>query len=693
MRVRAFFLLCISLIAAIVLVGAVLSVTAEWGRYRAETTALEAVGIFDAVARVPQLVESERVTTNLALVADSAADAATLDGVRASRAKTDAVLGAALARLEGDAVFGAGGHITVMHEVIAALSELRQAVDRQIILPKSQREPDFIRNLAKSSYALLGRVSSILDKYGIATSRADGHADAFIEIARACSTFREWTGQRGTIFVDVINRGVPLTATQFEQLSGINGQVNRIWTQIVDAAGRTGNPAKLAAAMDVVQTRYFHDSMAVYDKLTLAARGGEKYPFTIPQFREGQLPGQEAIFPVRDAALEAAMAMLNATRGTAFVRLLLSVGMVVLVIAAVGAVAILVTRRIVTPLGTLTRTISRLAEHDHAITVPERDRRDEIGQMAQALETLRRNAIAAEELARENAAAQAAKQARGEQIEVLTRAFDEASQATIQAVQGTAGTMRGEAERTAGIARQVGGKSVAMSTAAEQAAINVGTVASTAEQLAASIREVGRRVAESAEIAAKAETASSQVSERIGGLAAASEKIGRVVRMISDIASQTNLLALNATIEAARAGEAGRGFAVVAGEVKTLAAQTATATQEISAQIAAIQAEAGGAVEGVRGIAGIITEVNRLAAEVAAAIAQQSSATAEIAHNVQRVAVGTQEVTSHSAVVAESAQESGVAADKMVATVAGLTGELDSLTRQMAAFLHQVRAA
>jgi methyl-accepting chemotaxis protein len=72
---------------------------------------------------------------------------------------------------------------------------------------------------------------------------------------------------------------------------------------------------------------------------------------------------------------------------------------------------------------------------------------------------------------------------------------------------------------------------------------------------------------------------------------------------------------------------------------------------------------------------------------------QQSVATAEIARNVQRVAAGTQEVTDHSAVVAESAQQSGAAADKMAATVGDLTGELDSLTRHIATFLQQVRAA
>ncbi len=693
MRVRTFFLACISLIAAIVLIDAALSVTADWERYQAEATAQRTLNIFAAVARVPEIVGYERITTNLALAAEQAADAAALDALRADRARSDAALSAAAAFVEQGAMSGADGQIGVLRGISAQLAELRPAADKQIAVPKPQRDPDFFSRYGKSSYALLSKVNGILDAYGIATIQADGHADALIEIARACWSFREWAGQRATVYVEVLNRGIPLTAAQFEQLAGMTGQVERVWAQITDAAGRAGNPPKLAAAMEGVKTRYFRDSVAVYTAMSAAARNGSTYPFTLLQFRDHQLPGQDSIYPVRDAALADAAAMLADARGAAFHSVLLSGGMMILVIGAVGAVAILVTRRIVNPLRTLTGTIARLADRDHAVTVPERERSDEIGQMAQALETLRCNAIAAEALARENEAAQAAKQARGEQIEALTRAFDATSLAAIQSVQGTAGTMRGEAERAAGIARQVGGQASAMSATAQEAAVNVGTVAAAAEELTGSIREVGRRVADSAQIAANAETASSQVSGRIGGLAAASERIGEVVRLIGDIAAQTNLLALNATIEAARAGEAGRGFAVVAGEVKTLAAQTAKATQDISTQIAAIQAEAGSAVESVRGIAEIITEVNRLAAEVAAAVDQQSVATAEIARNVQRVAAGTQEVTDHSAVVAESAQQSGAAADKMAATVGDLTGELDSLTRHIATFLQQVRAA
>ena len=189
-------------------------------------------------------------------------------------------------------------------------------------------------------------------------------------------------------------------------------------------------------------------------------------------------------------------------------------------------------------------------------------------------------------------------------------------------------------------------------------------MASATEELTSSISEIGRQVAQSTEIAARAVENARRTGDTARSLAEGAQKIGDVVTLIQSIAAQTNLLALNATIEAARAGEAGRGFAVVASEVKSLAGQTAKATTEISEQIAAIQAASDETVTAIRNVANVIAEIDQIGIAIASAIEQQGSATKEISRSVQEAARGTQEVNSNISGVQKAADDTGSAASR-----------------------------
>ncbi|MBI4854632.1 MAG: DUF3365 domain-containing protein [Acidobacteria bacterium] len=78
-------------------------------------------------------------------------------------------------------------------------------------------------------------------------------------------------------------------------------------------------------------------------------------------------------------------------------------------------------------------------------------------------------------------------------------------------------------------------------------------------------------------------------ADTIYGLGEHAAAIGRIVEVINSIAEQTNLLALNAAIEAARAGQHGLGFGVVAEEVRKLSERTTESAEEIGALIAGVQ--------------------------------------------------------------------------------------------------------
>ena len=129
--------------------------------------------------------------------------------------------------------------------------------------------------------------------------------------------------------------------------------------------------------------------------------------------------------------------------------------------------------------------------------------------------------------------------------------------------------LQSTAQDMSGVANQTLRQSTSVSAASKQALTNVQTVASTAEELSASINEIAGQVIWKNSVYADAVTAVLGANERVCGLADAGQRIGEILSLITDIPEQTSLLALKATIETTRAGDAGKGFTVVALEVKT----------------------------------------------------------------------------------------------------------------------------
>jgi PAS domain S-box-containing protein len=266
----------------------------------------------------------------------------------------------------------------------------------------------------------------------------------------------------------------------------------------------------------------------------------------------------------------------------------------------------------------------------------------------------------------------------GEIIEVVAAASTE--------LESTASALTHTAESTQQL-------SVAVAASSEEASANVQSVAAATEEMASSIGEIGRQIANSTRISQDAVNQARQTDGRIAELTTAATRIGDVVELINSIASQTNLLALNATIEAARAGDAGRGFAVVASEVKALAAQTAQATSEIGSQIAEIQSATADSVAAIKSIGTTIGDISQVTSAIAAAIEEQGAATNEISRNVQQAAEGTSQTSASIVEVNRGAAETGSACSQVLASAQSLSSESGRLKLEVQKFLATVRAA
>ncbi|MBI5129935.1 MAG: methyl-accepting chemotaxis protein [Rhodopseudomonas palustris] len=382
---------------------------------------------------------------------------------------------------------------------------------------------------------------------------------------------------------------------------------------------------------------------------------------------------------------------LEAQTWSATQRLLIAAAIVLLIIAVVSVV---VANGITRPIHAITSAMKALAAGRLNTEIPGIGRRDEIGDMAGAVEVFKHNAIERQRLEAEQSEVEARAAAqRKADTNRLAGDFERAIGEIVETVssashelEASATTLTTTAERSQHLATMV-------TAASEEASTNVQSVASATEEMSSSVNEISRQVQESARIAHEAVEQARATNGRVEELAKAAARIGDVVELISTIAGQTNLLALNATIEAARAGEAGRGFAVVASEVKALAEQTAKATGEITLQINGIQSATDQSVTAIKEIGGTIGRMSEISSTIASAVEEQGAATQEISRNVQQAAIGTQQVSVNIIDVQRGATETGSASSQVLSAAKSLSQESSRLKLEVSKFLDTVRAA
>ena len=384
-------------------------------------------------------------------------------------------------------------------------------------------------------------------------------------------------------------------------------------------------------------------------------------------------------------------------------------------IAAVALAAgfVFVTRGIIRPLYGLRDCLLQIAGGSLELNVPSADRQDEIGEIGQAVVTLRNAALEkgrieqgqqaqlqrqqAEEQRRIEQEAQAKTDAERARIadeqarvvgsiaaglkslaegnlayrmdEVFVGAYEqirqdfnlaaERLQETIKAIVEAARQIAGASHEISSGTTDLSQRTESQSAVLEKTSASMEEISTTVRQNAENAQHANQITAETRDVANRGSEVVGKTIKSMSHIEESSHKIADIITVIDEIARQTNLLALNAAVEAARAGEAGRGFAVVAAEVRSLAQRSAQAAKDIKTLITNSFGEvqegvslAGQAGAALSEVVGSVNKAAAVVAEIAKASSEQAGGLAQISSALAQIDQANQQ---NSALVEESA--------------------------------------
>ncbi|MUZ82131.1 HAMP domain-containing protein [Agrobacterium vitis] len=694
--------------------------------YQVNAEISELTGFDKALFKALLAFRSERGDSASALSISIADGTGSVQSVQKNRAVVDAGMNEAKAIAAGISVAELSAPIATVLATYEKVATYRKTIDAELTKPLEARDA----SITKASMDLGGTFLADLEKASEAAEGRMRTLDAammpMIQMRAYAWSTRALGGGSALILNNAVTSGQQISAENQVKLAVGDANVAYAWKAVRVLVDHKDTPQAIKEAFKVADTAYFTGDYAKMRADVIAKlSAGEKSPLTIDQWRS---PTTAALGKVADIA-SLAMDTLNANAATAKSAALtqtlsfLALFLLVLALGIVGLVVIV--RKVIRPIGALTRCMGALADGDLSVVVPGAKRRDEMGEMARSVEVFQVAAIRNKELEAsteencriaERDRIETQRRIEAEAEERLTRAtgalasglrklaagdmlceiaeefaprFEELRQdfnASVSQLRTTLLAVGGSAMAVSGGSSEISHASDDLAKRTEQQAASLEETAAALEEITANVRATSKRTGEARDLVrdtkSRAEQSGIVVNNAVTAMERiehASRQIGQIIGVIDEIAFQTNLLALNAGVEAARAGEAGKGFAVVAQEVRELAQRSANAAKEIKSLVSNSEVAVSEGVklvndtgEGLTAIASLVQSINQHMDAIATAAQEQS--------------VGLGEVNTAVNHMDQATQKNAAMVEEMNAAGAGLAQESGKLTELLGQF-------
>ncbi len=407
--VNALLKTVIAIMAAAVVVMFLMSAWQSWAR-------LVSVNRIAAVAEVSgdlftalHNLRVDRATTTRDLNSDE--QFATLpDQLKEVRGDDMLALKSAVAKLAGADVPDQQNIFNSLNQSVTKLVELHQQTEAALAQTKSARPVALAKEYSATTTALMDQLDRISTQLTNSVKLEDSYIDQLMELKQLAWIARNGGGDASVVISNALG-GLPLPPDPMAKYQINLAKVDTAWAALEDLASGLPVPAHFKNALEDAKREFFG---ADYTQLRLKTLkqliAGEKVSMSADTWSKMSVSKLASLLNVAVAALEAAKEYAANQHGKILWKLWFDLGMLAAAIALVIVMMLVVSRRVTGPLRDIQQAMLKVATGDFNVVLPGLNRKDEIGDMANAVERFK---VLADEKARAEVGTGYAKSAGG----------------------------------------------------------------------------------------------------------------------------------------------------------------------------------------------------------------------------------------------------------------------------------------
>ena len=388
MRFRTLTLTFMSALAIGTLAGAV----HLWSSHLADLRRLDEgqalAALMEPAVRFVETLSLERGVYNQVLVSKAATFEESGRLIAERKAATDPLFATALdrARQLPEALHGEiGDSLARARDIVA---EARREAE-PFLAERAETSKDAAARLVTRYFEAGAQVDVALADAERRLARLDPSFATLTEISRLTNDIREQAGYRSVLLSRFAASGKAFTIPERVEVAEASGAVRVSWRRLQRLAAEAGGPPTIAAVARV-KTEFFDKATPTYTAMIDAARVGAPPPMEFLAWRKWTVAQLSQLLATRDPPIAQIGERLAQMRGEALRSAYRSFAGICVLLALMIAAGISVERRVLRPIGSLTRALdgftsrNGLQSADKKLAVRFATQDDEIGSLARA---------------------------------------------------------------------------------------------------------------------------------------------------------------------------------------------------------------------------------------------------------------------------------------------------------------------